>query len=491
MFLASRLRAAPMLSLLASLLLFPPALSGDIRLSREEEAALSQAGVFSRAFAAVAKIIRPAVVNIKVERQVLGPGGPFEFNNPFEYFDQLFGPGLPGILPPAPRSQIAQSQGTGVIIDNRGYILTNNHVVGDADAIRVFLLDGREFAAELIGADPNSDVAVIRIKADNFSVAKLGDSDLVEVGEWVMAVGNPFGLDFTITSGIVSARGRSGMGVMEIEDFIQTDASINPGNSGGPLVNLRGEVIGINTFIYSKKGSSSAGSIGLGFAIPSNIAKSVMQSLISHRQVTSSYLGAEVSFLNQEKALAKGLRAPRGALVESVARDGPADRAGFRRGDVVVRWGKREIADDKQFRNLVTVTTPGQPVEAEIIRDGKTVLLKVTLLDSAPQVSVEEKNSDRFLSALGIDIRDAKSDFLERMGYERGASGAMVAAVERNSPADRLGFRAGSLVIGFNGKEIRTSQELRNAIGAAGQASAYEITWRDGSLVHKAKLTMN
>ncbi|MDR3078182.1 MAG: PDZ domain-containing protein, partial [Planctomycetota bacterium] len=274
-------------------------------------------------------------------------------------------------------------------------------------------------------------------------------------------------------------------------DFIQTDASINPGNSGGPLVNLRGEVIGINTFIVSKKGSSNSGSIGLGFAIPSNIAKSVMQGLISHRQVTSSYLGAEVASLTQGQAQSKGLRSPQGALIESVARNGPADRAGFKRGDVVVRWGRREITDDKQFRNLVTVTTPGQPVEAEVIRDGRTMLLKVTLLDSAPQVSVEEKNSDRFLSSLGIEIRDAKSDFLERMGYEPGAAGALVSAVERNSPADQLGFSIGSLIIGFNGKEIRNYQELRNAIGAAGQVKAYEITWRNGGLVHKAKLTTN
>ncbi|MDR1535531.1 MAG: Do family serine endopeptidase [Planctomycetota bacterium] len=455
----------------------------DVRLTRDEEAALAQANILSRSFVAVAKIIRPAVVNIKVERRVEVSG----FNNPFEFFNDMFGRG-PNGRRLGPRRQIQQGQGSGVIIDNRGYILTNNHVVGDAESIRVLLLDGRELTAELIGADPASDVAVIRVKADNLTVARVGDSDLIEVGEWVMAVGNPFGLDFTVTSGIISARGRSGMGMMEVEDFIQTDASINPGNSGGPLVNLGGEVIGINTFIFSQP--NSGGSVGVGFAIPSNIAKSIMQSLIAHRQVTASYLGVEVEPITQDRVQAYGLRSPRGALVRSVTKGSPAEKAGFRRGDVVVRWGKREISDDQQFRNLVTITTPGQPVDVEAVREGKTILLQVTLLASAPEMVIEGR-SDRFLQGLGIEVADTTPEVLDKLGYESEAEGVVVTSVRRQSPAEQLGFMPGSLILNVNGRDVRDAQELRKAIGASERSKSYDLVWRNGNLIRRARLGGN
>jgi serine protease Do len=392
-------------------------------------------------------------------------------------------------MPPSgSHGRIQQGQGSGVIIDNRGHILTNNHVVGDADSIRVLLLDGRELEAELIGADPASDVAVIRIAPDNLTTARLGDSDSIEVGEWVLAVGNPFGLDFTVTSGIISARGRSGMGMMEIEDFIQTDASINPGNSGGPLVNLNGEVIGINTFIFSRSGSG--GSVGVGFAIPSNIAMSVMQSLIAHKQVTASYLGVDVQSLTQDLAQAFGLPSPRGALVKSVTRGSPAEKAGFLRGDVVVRWGRRDIADDQQFRNLVTITTPGQPVDVEVVRDGRTVLLKVTLLASPPEMVVEGK-SDRFLQSLGVEVTDSSPEILKKLDYEPDAAGVLVKNVRRDSPGARLGLMPGSLIINVNGKDVHNSQELRQAIAASERSKSYDLVWRNGDLIRRVRLEAN
>ncbi|MDR1519667.1 MAG: Do family serine endopeptidase [Planctomycetota bacterium] len=450
-------------------------LAGDARLSREDEAAMAQANVFSRSFVAVAKMIRPAVVNIKVERRV-GIAG---YNDPFEFFNDMFGRGPNG------RPRREQGQGSGVIIDARGYILTNNHVVGAADSIRVLLLDGREFDAELIGADPSSDVAVIRVKADNITVARIGDSDTIEVGELVLAVGNPFGLDFTVTSGIISARGRSGLGMMEIEDFIQTDASINPGNSGGPLVNLKGEVIGINTFIFTQSGVN--GSVGLGFAIPSNIAKSVMQSLIAYKHVTASYLGVEAESITQDTARHYGLRSPKGALVKSVTKGSPAEKAGFRRGDVVVRWGKRDIDDDQQFRNLVTITTPGQPMDVEVIRDGKTVLLKVTLLASAPEMVIEGK-SGRFLQGLGIEVADSTPETLDKLGYSPDAKGVLVSSVRRNSPAAELGFTPGSLIMSVNGRDVHDTQELRQAVGASERGNSYDLIWRNGNLIRRVRL---
>lgn len=468
--------------LLACLLAVPAAHGADTKITPADQAAIATAETMSRAFVAVAKIIRPAVVNIKIERRVMVQG----FNDPLGFFSEMFGRRPPGRAVPLNRSEIQQGQGSGVIIDKRGYILTNNHVVGDADSIRVALLDGREFTAELIGADPGSEVAVIKINADDLTVAKFGDSDTVEVGESVMAVGNPFGFDFTVTSGIVSARGRSGIGILEIEDFIQTDASINPGNSGGPLVNLRGEVIGINTFIRTETG----GSIGIGFAIPSNMAMSIMQSLIAYKQVTSSYLGVETQHLDQDLAQAFGLPAPRGALIRAVTKGSPAEQAGFRRSDVVLRWGKREIADDQQFRNLVTITPPGQPVEVEVFRDGKTATLTVTLAATPPEIAIEGR-SDRFLQNLGIEIGEATPELLAEIGYEPGAEGVLVVNVRRGSPASSLGFMPGSLILNINGKDVRTGAELRNVIGTSERIKICDLVWRNGNRLQRARLSVN
>ncbi|MCC8179856.1 MAG: Do family serine endopeptidase [Planctomycetes bacterium] len=449
-------------------------------LTEADRAALAEANNLSRAFVAVAKLIRPAVVNIKVERRVTVQ----DFNNPFEFFNELLNPRYRRA--PQPRSQISRGQGSGVIIDAEGYILTNNHVVGDADAISVVLLDGREFPAELIGTDPSSEVAVIKVEAENLTVAALGDSDLVEVGEWVVAVGNPFGLDFTVTNGIISARGRSGMGVVEIEDFIQTDASINPGNSGGPLVNLKGEVIGINTFIATNTGQSA----GVGFAIPSNIARSIMRSLISHKQVITSYLGVETQPLTAELAQGFGLQAPRGALIRKVNKDSPGEKAGLRRGDVVVRWGRREILDDQQLRNLVTISTPGEPIEVEVVRQGENVTLSVVLVESPEEYLLEGKG-ERFFQSLGIAVAELTPEIQTELGYEAGLRGMVVLRVERGSLADRLGMVPGSVIMSLNGKEVGNQQEMLAALETAARTKIYDIVWRTGMYTQRYRFRMN
>ncbi len=279
------------------------------------------------------------------------------------------------------------------------------------------------------------------------------------------------------------------MNVLEMEDFIQTDASINPGNSGGPLVNLKGEVIGINTFIYSPGGGAqTSGNIGVGFAIPSNMANNIMKSLISHKQVTSSYLGVETQQLTTELAEAFGLPAPRGALVQSVNRDSPAEKAGLKRGDVVVRWGRREIQDDQQFRNLVMIAPPGQPVEIEAVRDGRTVLLRV-IPAATPQEMVIRGRGDRFLNNLGIQIDDLTDELREAIGYEEGAFGVLVTNVERGSPAHQAGFRPGSLIVEINGAEIRSVDAFRAAIGGIDRMRDCTIAWRNGGYFHSATLT--
>lgn len=449
-------------------------------LTEEETKAIEVASTFSKAYAAVAKLIRPAVVNIKVERKILVG----DFNNPFDFFSEFFNQRYPDRMRQRRQTQIGQ--GSGVIIDSRGYILTNNHVVGDADAIRVVLIDGREVPAELIGTDPDSDVAVIRIEADELAVAKVGDSDAVEVGEFVLAVGNPFGLDSTVTSGIVSARGRSGMGIVEIEDFIQTDAAINPGNSGGPLVNLRGEVIGINTAIFSRSG----GYQGIGFAIPANMAKNIMQSLIAHKRVTTAYLGVETQPLTQELAQHFGLMSARGALIRSVTKDSPGEKAGLRRGDIVVRWGRRDIADDQQLRNLVTISMPGEKIDVEVIRDGKSVHLTVTLVASPEEVVIEGK-SDRFLQNLGISIAALTPATRDEIGYEPDAEGVLVAEVLRGSPAENLGLIPRSLILNVDGKDVRSPQELRAALGAPTRKGYVDIVWRTGRFLQRARIRGN
>ncbi len=465
------------LALVIAVSLIFPAMSGaaDLeanQLSPEEQASIESAVNLSKGFAGVARMVTPAVVNIKVERKLVAG----DFNNPFDLFPEFFNRS-------PRRRQMQIGQGSGVIIDSNGYILTNNHVVGDADAIRVVLMDGREIPAELIGADPDSDIAVIKIEADNLAYAKVGDSDLVEVGEFVLAIGNPFGLSSTVTAGIVSARGRSGMGIVEIEDFIQTDAAINPGNSGGPLVNLRGEVIGINTAIFSRSG----GYQGIGFAIPANMAKNIMQSLIAHKRVATSYLGVETQPLTQELAEHFGLQAARGALIRSVTKGSPGEKAGLRRGDIVVRWGRREIADDQQLRNLVTISSPGEAVDVEVIRDGKSVFLKATLVATPDEVVVEGR-SDRLLQNLGISITTLTPELRANLGYGPDAKGVLVNEVIRGGPAAGMGLVPGSLILMVDGKEVNSPQDLRAALSAQGRKNYLDLVWRTGKFMQRARI---
>ncbi|MCC8109353.1 MAG: PDZ domain-containing protein, partial [Planctomycetes bacterium] len=236
--------------------------------------------------------------------------------------------------------------------------------------------------------------------------------------------------------------------------------------------------------------SGNSGSVGVGFAIPSNMARSIMQSLISHKQITSSYLGVESQSLSQELANAFGLQSPKGALVQAVTKGSPAEKAGLRRGDVVVRWGKRDITDDQQFRNLVTITTPGQPVDVEVIREGRTVLLRVVLDTSAPDAVIEGR-SDRFLQNLGIQVTDLTAELRDAIGYDAAAFGVLVTAVERGSPAHQMGFRQGSLIMTVNGTEVRSQQDLRTVLGSSERIKTYTIVWRNGDFLRRVTLSVN
>ena len=325
-------------------------------------------------FAAVAKAVMPAVVNIsslKVTRT-------YEYS-PFmldPFFRDFFGQDLPGMV--VPREQREMSLGSGVFVDERGTILTNYHVVEQAQEVKVALPDGRETKARILGADQRTDLAVLRVEKDSLPHAAMGDSEKMEVGDVVLAVGNPFGLGETVTMGIISAIGRGSLGLADYEDFIQTDAAINPGNSGGALVNTRGEVIGINTAIYSRSG----GYQGIGFAIPSNMARDVLDSIVKTGRVVRGYTGLAIQGLTPELARAFGLDDARGAVVAGVDPDGPAAEAGLRRGDVIVSFRGRPVVSDNDVRTQLSRLKPGERAVLEIVRDGHR--LEVTMVLSEP-----------------------------------------------------------------------------------------------------------
>lgn len=378
----------------------------------------------NEAMAELAASVKPAIVNVSTTRTVKTPGmtNPF-FEDPFfrHFFGNAFGGG--------PKEYKQASLGSGVIVERAGYILTNNHVVKDADEIRIKLADGRDFKGKVIGTDPKTDIAVIKIDADHLPVVKLGDSDNLRVGERVLAVGNPFGLNQTVTSGIVSATGRANVGIADYEDFIQTDAPINPGNSGGALVNIRGELVGINTAIFS----TSGGYQGIGFAIPSNMAKVVMEALIKHGKVVRGWMGVSVQPLTPDMAQQFGLKDEKGALVGDVMEGSPAQKAGIVRGDIITRYDGNVVNDPAQLRNMAASTPIGKEVPLTLIRDGKQKNLNITIVElSAAEQPVQEELSNQFK---GIDVQDITSDLRRSLNIPARVNGVIITGMSEGAPS--------------------------------------------------------
>jgi serine protease Do len=449
--------------------------------TEEEARILRQAELMSRASSLVAERLRQSVVNITAERLVGRHGASSHPLSPLkEDFIERFLPGRP-----QPRQRAVADVGSGVIVDAEGTILTNHHVVAGAESIMVKLADGREVAGELIDSSVESDIAVIQIKADNLVPAPLGDSDECAIGEFVLAIGNPLGFEATVTSGIVSARGRSGLRILKYEDFIQTDAPLNPGNSGGPLVNLRGEVIGINTAMARKEGT---GAQGINFAIPINIARAVMTSILQNRKVMTSYLGVTMDDLTPEIASAFGYDSTHGALVSSVIRGSPAHRAGFRRGDIILRYGKRDITDKRMLQNLIALTSPGEMMEVTILREGRERALEVRLEEPPEEVVLERltRQTRRILDALGIRVAELTPALRERLGYGQDIRGVLVTEVERSSAALRTGLHPGSVILAVNGETVATPEDLLRVAGDADVGKGVRIVWRHGRNVMRA-----
>lgn len=436
--------------------------------AKASEKQLAVASELSQAFQHVARALRPSVVSVSSVRrvQVSGPqirGFDSQIPEDFRRFfgnDDILGRFFFDV-PSAPRGFEQHGLGSGVIVSSDGYILTNNHVVEGADEVTVTLSDQRQLPAEVVGTDRATDVAVLKVETTGLYPAKLGDSSSLQVGEWALAIGSPFGLDQTVTAGIISAIGRANVGITEYEDFIQTDAAINPGNSGGPLVNLQGEVIGINTAIASRNGSYQ----GIGFAIPGEMAQLVMENIISHGTVRRGFLGAYIQPLNQDLAKSFGFDSTEGVLIGDVADDGPAANAGLQEGDIVVRFNGEAVTSAPQLRNAVAATSPGSQVSLDIYRQGKRDKVTVTIgeLDEE-QVAVTRSGRGATTDKLGLSVEMLTSEFARRLGMDENAGGVVVTQVEPSGFAARAGIRPGDLIVSIDANEIMSVADFRDAV---------------------------
>jgi len=429
-----------------------------------------------KAFAGIAEKASPAVVGVKAEKAVTQEDYPslreWPFGTPFddELFNYFFRFQTPRRYKQPEYRQLAQ--GSGFIISSDGYILTNNHLVGGAKEVTVKLGDEREFTAEIKGADRESDVALIKIDAEDLPILELADSAQLEVGEWVIAIGNPFGLSHTVTAGIVSAKGRSGFGIAEFEDFIQTDAAINRGNSGGPLLNLDGKVVGINTAIIGP-----GGNIGIGLAIPINMAKAVHKQLIDTGTVVRGFLGVGIQDIDPIEAESLGLEDTKGVVISEVTEDSAADKAGFKPYDIVIEFEGEKVENANEFRNRVAMLKPGTEVKVVVLRDGERKTLRAELGKRseeggavAPPETLEE---------LGLSVQALSDDLARRLGYED-VSGVIVANVKSGSVAAKKGITIGMLIMEVNREPVKNPKEFNKAIEEGAEKGTYLLRMHNG-----------
>jgi serine protease Do len=428
----------------------------------------NERAVAMASWAPLVKQVMPTVVNVAVTQEVKaadfgeggpgpgsgnGEGGPFGFGNPFgnggpfQGFQYFFGQ-------PPPRQFKQHGVGSGVIVSPDGYIITNYHVVGHADSINVTLMDKREFTAKVVGKDQKTDLALIKIDTKQpLPYAALGDSRKVQVGDWVVAIGNPFGFNLTVTAGIVSAKGRALGG--NYDDFIQTDASINPGNSGGPLFNTRGQVIGINSAIYSSTGSNA----GIGFAIPVDLAKSVMEQLKAHGHVIRGWLGVEVQAMTPDLAKSFGLETPSGALVAGVQNDTPAAKAGLKRGDVIVSFDGNVVHDEHELPEMVAQTAIGRTVPLEIVRDGKHLTLHVKVGELHEREVASAQNSAHPAAKWGLAVQTLTPQIAQQLGIQRD-QGVVISGVLPDSAAADAGLQTGDVILRLNHEKLTSASQF-------------------------------
>jgi len=417
-------------------------------------------------FTEVAKAVTPAVVNITTvtgEKVSDRRKVPDELRDRMEEF--FGGPrGFRGPQGPGePRGHRGGGQGSGVIVSADGYVLTNNHVIDGAQEVTVTLPDKREFKGAIVGADPKTDLAVVKIDGQNLPAVTWGDATKLQVGEYVLAVGNPFGLNSTVTLGIVSALGRGRMGITQYEDFIQTDAAINPGNSGGALVNTRGELVGINTAIFSQTG----GYQGVGFAVPTSMSKPIYESLIKNGKVVRGYLGVGIQDLSQDLAKSFGIKNAKGALVSDVKEESPADQAGLKQGDVITAYQGSPVEDAVALQRVVTRTVVGSKVPVTVIRDGHEKNLTVTIGEQSDTTKVAKaETSEADYAFAGVAVQDLDRETAKELGLKGKAQGVVVTGIEPESGAEKAGLMTGDVIREINRQPVKSVKEFEKASSA-------------------------
>lgn len=456
-----------------------PPVSGPI-----PESVIAPAEQLGKAFAAIAAHVKPAVVSVYSEKTVSMQSPDFPFGD--DFFNQFFGGQFKFHQMPPDHKNFKVPQrgmGTGMLLDKAGHILTNYHVVADVDAIKVQLPDKRKFDAKIIGVDKKTDVAVLEMKGsipDDLATVQLGDSDALQDGDLVMAIGAPFGLTQTVTSGIISAKGRSDVGISDYEDFLQTDAPINPGNSGGPLINMHGEVVGMNTAIETSVGQFS----GVGFAIPANMIKDMLPTLLKGKQINRGVLGVSIQNVTKELAEQFKLSEVKGALIAQVSKDSAADKAGLKPGDVIVRYNGRGISDTGQLRNMVASTAPGSKADVVVVRDGKEKSFTVTI-GKMSQETVAEANAghrgESQLATLGLTLETLTPELARQYDVDA-RKGVLITGVDDGSLAALSNLQAGDVIVEADHKPVSSVEELQSALSKDKDQILLLVTRKSGNL---------
>ncbi len=434
---------------------------------------------FASGFSSVASKCVPSVVNVASTKVIRWQGGgqmsPFPMD---PFFERFFG----NPFQEMPQERREQGTGSGVIVSPDGYLLTNNHVVEGAEDIRITLSDKREFDAKIIGTDSRTDLAVIKIDAKNLPAITFGDSSKVRVGDFAIAIGSPFGLNQTVTMGIVSATGRGELGIEDYEDFIQTDASINPGNSGGALVNVNGELIGINTAILS---GMSGGNQGIGFAIPINMARQVMDQIVKQGKVVRGYLGAMIQPVTPEIAEYFGLSEARGVLLADVDANAPAGKSGLQRGDIVLELNGEPVGDRRKFRLNVAMMKPGTKVRLKVLRDEAEREFDVVLgeLPSETASALEPEESTE-TALQGLSVEELTPQIARQIGVPPGIQGVVVSGVQQGSPAEAAGIRVTDVIMEVNRRPVSSVDEFRRATRQLGDRRILLLIYREGGTVY-------
>ncbi len=434
-------------------------------------------GALANGFAAIVKPDLPTVVNISTSKIVKPSANASDpFNDPF--FRQFFGDQFGQMFRQRPERE--KSLGSGVIVSPDGYILTNNHVVNGASDIKVFLSDQREYTAKVVGTDPKTDIAVLKINASGLPAMTLGDSSQIEIGDIVLAIGDPLGIGETVTMGIVSAKGRGGLGIETYEDFIQTDAAINPGNSGGALINARGECIGINTAILS----GSGGNQGIGFAIPVNMARGVMDQILKHGKVIRGYLGVTIQNVTPEIAQAFGLSQGGGALVGSVTPDSPAAHAGIEKGDIILELNGQPIHSGSELQVRVSQTAPGTDVRLKIFREGKSREAAVKLGELPEKMSEAAPGETGSQALEGVQVEDLTPELARQLELSPQTHGVVVTAVDPASAAAEAGLSRGDVIQEVNRKPVANQGQFEHALMQAGRKPVLLLVSRGGTTIY-------